>query len=164
MFLLNISDRLKYLIKKEGLNVHQFEKSIGASNGYVHHLKNSISFDKLEKILEIFQELNIEWLLFGKGSMLKSSALGSAVVNEPETPYYTNTATNTVAKTDELQHKIIALQEKLIEARDKFLDKDKKLFELQNDFIASQKKILELTKENELLKNEYKNKQSYISA
>ena len=78
---MNISDRLKYLIKKEGLNVHQFEKSIGASNGYVHHLKNSISFDKLEKILEIFQELNIEWLLFGKGSMLKSSAPDSAVVN-----------------------------------------------------------------------------------
>ena len=86
------------------------------------------------------------------------------IVNEPETPYYTNTATNTVAKTEELQQKIIALQEKLIEARDKFLDKDKKLFELQNDFIASKKKILELTKENELLKNEYKNKKPYISA
>ena len=86
------------------------------------------------------------------------------IVNEPETPYYTNTATNTVAKTEELQQKIIALQEKLIEARDKFLDKDKKLFELQNDFIASKKKILELTKENELLKNEYKNKKSYTLA
>ncbi len=157
---MNISDRLKYLIKKEGLNVHQFEKSIGASNGYVHHLKNSISFDKLEKILEMFQELNIEWLLFGKASMLKSSAPGSAVVNEPETPYYTNTAT----KIDELREKIIALQEKLIEARDKFLDKDKELLDLKDDFIASQKKILELTKENELLKNEYKNKQFYTSA
>ena len=108
----------------------------------------------------MFQELNIEWLLFGKASMLKSSAPGSAVVNEPETPYYTNTAT----KIDELREKIIALQEKLIEARDKFLDKDKELLDLKDDFIASQKKILELTKENELLKNEYKNKQFYTSA
>ena len=139
--------------------MHQFEKSIGASNGYVHYLKNSISFDKLEKILEIFQELNIEWLLFGKGSMLKSSAPDSAVVNEPETPY-----NYTVSKLDQAQEKIIALQEKLIEARDKFLDNDKELFDLKNDFIASKKKILELTKENELLKNEHKNKQFYTSA
>ena len=161
---MNLKKRLKTFISKKRLKISFFESEIGLSHGYVNSITKNIGNDKLERIVERFPELNIEWLLLGKGSMLKSIAPGSAVVNEPETPYYTNTATNTVAKTDKLQEKIIALQEKLIEARDKFLEKDKKLFELQNDFIASQKKILELTKENELLKNEYKNKQSYISA
>ena len=51
---MNISNRLKRVISDKGWSVYQFEKSIGASNGYVHHLKNNIRFDKLYKILELF--------------------------------------------------------------------------------------------------------------
>ena len=164
---MNLKKRLKTFISKKRLKISFFESEIGLSHGYVNSITKNIGNDKLEKIVERFPELNIEWLLFGKGSMLKSSAPDSAVVNEPETPYYTNTATNTVAKTEELQQKIIALQEKLIEARDKFLDKDKELFELRNDFITSQKMVLQLKTENEFLKNQYSNKSTqtpiYIS-
>ena len=81
-----------------------------------------------------------------------------AIVNEPETPYTTNTAT----KLDEAREKIITLQEKLIEARDKLLENDKELFDLKDDFIAAQKKILELTdqileltNQNHTLENKY---------
>ena len=144
---MDISKRLKNFLYFKQIKVSNFESQIGFSNGYVNSITRSIGNHKLAKIVERFPELNIEWLLVGKGSMLKSSAPDSAVVNEPETPY-----NYTVSKLDQAQEKIIALQEKLIEARDKFLDKDKKLFELQNDFIASQKKILELTNENNTLK------------
>jgi hypothetical protein len=105
------------------MNAHQFEKSIGASNGYVHHLKNSISFDKLEKILEIFQELNIEWLLFGKGEMLKSSAQDSAVINEPTVAYISSD------EFQRLQQKIMALQEELIDSKNLIIHFQKLLSE-----------------------------------
>ena len=152
---------MKTFISKKRLRLSFFESEIGLSHGYVNSITKNIGNDKLEKIVERFPELNIEWLLFGKGSMLKSSALGSAVVNEPETPY-----TGTVSKLDQAQQKIIALQEKLIEARDKLIDKDKEVLDLKNDFIAVQKMVLELKTEteNEVLKNEHKNKKSYISA
>ena len=143
------------------LRISFFESEIGLSHGYVNSITKNIGNDKLEKIVERFPELNIEWLLFGKGSMLKSSAPDSAVVNEPETPY-----NYTVSKLDQAQQKIIALQEKLIEARDKLIDKDKEVLDLKNDFVAVQKMVLELKTEteNEVLKNEHKNKKSYISA
>ncbi len=154
----------KLILKKvmNHLNIHKdylFADFLGISQSTLSnwYKRNVLDY---ELIISKCDFLDANWLLTGKGSMLKSIAPGSAVVNEPETPYYTNM----VAKTDKLQEKIIALQEKLIEARDKFLDNDKELFDLKNDFIASKKKILELTKENELLKNEHKNKQFYTSA
>ena len=158
---MNLKKRLKTFISKKRLRISFFESEIGLSHGYVNSITKNIGNDKLEKIVERFPELNIEWLLFGKGSMLKSSAPDSAVVNEPETPY-----NYTVSKLDQAQQKIIALQEKLIEARDKLIDKDKEVLDLKNDFVAVQKMVLELKTEteNEVLKNEHKNKKSYISA
>ena len=138
---MNISDRLKNFLYFKHVKVSNFESEIGFSNGYVNSVRKSIGNDKLERIVEHYPELNIEWLLVGKGEMLKSSAQNSAIVNEPETPY----TTNTTAKLDEAREKIITLQEKLIEARDNLLENDKELFDLKDDFIAAQKKILELT-------------------
>jgi hypothetical protein len=51
----------------------QFEKIVGLSNGYVNNIQESISPSKLSLILENFPELNLEWLLVGKGEMLKST-------------------------------------------------------------------------------------------
>jgi hypothetical protein len=137
------------------LNIHKdylFADFLGISQST---LANWFKRDVInyELIISKCDFLDANWLLTGKGSMLKSSAPDSAVVNEPKTPY-----NYTVSKLDQAQEKIIALQEKLIEARDKFLDKDKELFELKNDFIASQKMVLQLKTENEFLKNQYSNK------
>ena len=156
----------KLILKKimNHLNIHKdylFADFLGISQSTLSnwYKRNVLDY---ELIISKCDFLDANWLLTGKGSMLKSSAPVSAVVNDPETPYYTNTATNTVAKTDELREKIIVLQEKLIEARDKFLDNDKELFELKNDFIASQKKIIELTNQNHNLQDKYNSLKEYI--
>ena len=146
---MDISKRLKNFLYFKQIKVSNFESQIGFSNGYVNSIIRSIGNDKLAKIVERFPELNIEWLLLGKGKMLKNSAPDSAIVNEPETPY-----TNTSDKLDEAQERIIVLQEKLIEARDRFLDADKEVSDLKDDFIASQKQVLELTNQNLELTNQ----------
>lgn len=58
------------------LNVGQtvFEKKVGISNGYINNLKGSIGPAIINKISDVYPELNSEWLLNGKGEMLKPEA------------------------------------------------------------------------------------------
>ncbi|MET3018560.1 hypothetical protein [Flavobacterium hydatis] len=68
---MSVKDRLKTYIKHCGLGVSNFEKSINVSNGYVNNMSKSIGIDKLELILEKYSNLSLEWLITGKGEMLK---------------------------------------------------------------------------------------------
>lgn len=67
--------RLKEFIDANGLSIAAFEKSIGMSNAsFGKSLKNNgaIGSDKLENILAVYPDINPDWLLTGRGSMLKS--------------------------------------------------------------------------------------------
>lgn len=70
---MNVKERIRIFIKHEGLTVSAFEKQIGASNGYVNSIRKAVSNKKLNEILEHFPSLNTEWLLTGRGEMLKSA-------------------------------------------------------------------------------------------
>lgn len=66
--------RLKEYIDFKGISVAAFEKSIGMSNAsFGKSLKTggTIGADKLENILLAYDDLNIEWVILGKGEMLK---------------------------------------------------------------------------------------------
>ena len=68
---MNLKDRVKAFCKAEKTTVSAFEASIGVANGYVNAISKSIGIDKIEIILEKFPNLDIEWLLTGKGKMYK---------------------------------------------------------------------------------------------
>lgn len=66
-------ERIKEFIEFKGISLNQFDKEIGAGNGYIGKqiVKNaSIGSDKIEKMLSKYIELNPRWLLTGKGEML----------------------------------------------------------------------------------------------
>lgn len=70
-----ILNRLKEYIDYKGISIAAFERSIGMSNAsFGKSLKNggAIGTDKLEYILNIYSDINSEWLLYGKGEMLIS--------------------------------------------------------------------------------------------
>lgn len=74
----NIANRLikfQQSVSKEHGGRNKFEALIGMSAGYLSGMQKkpspSIGSDVLEKVHELFPELNIEWLLTGNGSMLK---------------------------------------------------------------------------------------------
>ena len=74
----NIVSRVKDYIDFKGLSVRKFEELVGFSNGaFATQYKNnkSIGSDKIENILQSFPELNAEWLLTGKGPMLKNKEI-----------------------------------------------------------------------------------------
>ena len=71
-----ILERLKEYIDSKGISVSAFEKSIGMSNAsFGKSLKNkgAIGTDKLENILIVYPDLSPEWLLTGRGDMIKSN-------------------------------------------------------------------------------------------
>ena len=68
-------ERLKKYIKYKNLTVISFEKSLNVSNGYVSSISKSIQPDKLLEISEKYTDLSIEWLLIGKGEMIKTEKI-----------------------------------------------------------------------------------------
>lgn len=69
---MSVKERLKYFIKYLNIRNADFERSIGAGNAYVQNISKGIGSNYLEKIREVYPDLNIEWLLTGKGEMLRS--------------------------------------------------------------------------------------------
>ena len=77
-----ILERIKQYIDYKSISVAAFEKSIGMSNasfGKCLKKGGAIGTDKLENILSVYPDISPDWLLIGKGNMLK----GSGVVVAP---------------------------------------------------------------------------------
>jgi len=69
-----VKERLIEFLKHKKMGQAKFEKSIGASNGFVNNIRQSIQPDRLQKIAQLYPELNISWLLVGEalgGPMIK---------------------------------------------------------------------------------------------
>jgi len=69
---MTVKNRVKAYCEAIQMTVSAFEKSIGVANGYVNSISKSIGIDKVSLILEKYPNINIEWLLTGKGDMLKT--------------------------------------------------------------------------------------------
>ncbi|MFA7492793.1 MAG: helix-turn-helix transcriptional regulator [Proteiniphilum sp.] len=67
------TDRLKLFIKSKRLGQTKFEELVGFSRGYISRVKPSIGVDKLLDIIDIFPDLNLDWLFTGKGEMIDPS-------------------------------------------------------------------------------------------
>lgn len=68
---MSVKERLKDYIRHRGVKTNAFEKVIGASNGFVNSIRQSIAPEKLGQITKNYSDLNIEWLLTGEGEMIK---------------------------------------------------------------------------------------------
>lgn len=80
-----IMDRIKQYIDTQGISIAAFERSIGMSNAsFGKNLKKggAIGTDKLEYILNIYKNINPEWLLTGRGSMYVGEVNEVTEVNE----------------------------------------------------------------------------------
>ncbi|MEI6061881.1 MAG: hypothetical protein WCR72_14345 [Bacteroidota bacterium] len=80
---MSVKDRIKLFISDQMLTISAFETSIMASNGYVNSISRSIGLDKLEVLIEKYPNLNIKWLLTGKGEMIS----GVNSISDPGVKY-----------------------------------------------------------------------------
>lgn len=63
-------ERLLQFLRYKNQGQQKFEISIGMSNGWVNKVGDSIRENTLQKIKEVYPELNIAWLKSGVGEML----------------------------------------------------------------------------------------------
>ncbi len=69
-----ILDRVVIFAKYLKMSSRSFSLSIGASQGYLSRLQkenSNIGGDFIEKIIELYPQLNPAWLVSGRGEMLK---------------------------------------------------------------------------------------------
>lgn len=71
-----ILDRILEYLEYKGISKYKFYKKTGLSNGFLDK-KGSIGADKCEIIYSHYPDLNLEWLITGKGEKIKDSSIKS---------------------------------------------------------------------------------------
>jgi hypothetical protein len=72
-------ERIIQFIDFKGISITNFLKETGIKRGFLDtdKLKSSVSDVFLTMIIETYLELNLEWLITGKGEMLRENTLQS---------------------------------------------------------------------------------------
>lgn len=81
---MNTQTRLNAYIESKGLSVREFERICGLSNGSASKIADSSRKSTFDRISTSCPDLNIDWLLTGKGDMLKYDE----TMNIPAIPEY----------------------------------------------------------------------------
>lgn len=79
------SERLKHLLDSKNLSIAQFGKKIGVSRDTLNKMFAKGSDPKLhllQKCLELYPNLNIEWLIMGNGEMWKIAEEKTSLLEE----------------------------------------------------------------------------------
>ena len=71
---LTVKERIKLFLQYLNIGQNKFEAKVGWSNGYINNTKN-ISADKLSYVVNEYPQLNLNWLITGKGEMIDPSVL-----------------------------------------------------------------------------------------
>jgi hypothetical protein len=84
---MNFNERILKYIEFKGLNKTDFYIKCGLPNGFLDKSPNK-SLDNILKIIQAFPELNIEWLITGKGDMLKKTSPESEQIKDLQEKIY----------------------------------------------------------------------------
>jgi len=83
-----IIERIYQLIDYKKDSVYKISNEIGVSNGYFSKTKakkGSVGGDIIEKIVNYYTDVNVEWLITGEGPMLKQEQ--KSQTNTPDDKY-----------------------------------------------------------------------------
>ena len=118
----NIKERILYLIDIKGYKKECFFKELGMSYGNFkgENKKRPLNSNTLADVLTLIPDVNAEWLLTGKGEILKLEE--NLIAAEPKASYHSISFTQLKAKVDQ-QEKTIQEHSKKIEQLQKVLEK-----------------------------------------
>lgn len=87
---MNFKERLLIFLKHLGIGQTKFEENTKLGRASISKIKNGMSAPNLAKISSAYPELNIDWLLSGEGTMLKSENNTSVPIKTANqgVPYY----------------------------------------------------------------------------
>lgn len=105
--MVNIDDfvkRLENILNYYGLNASAFADKIGIQRSGMSHLlsgRNKPSLDFIMKILEVFPDVDLYWILTGKGNFPKNNETISSEISKTHSPILSDDSS---ILTDELYH------------------------------------------------------------
>ena len=71
-----MKDRIAHIIRAKNLNAAEFAAQLGIQPSNISHLlsgRNNPSLEFVKKLKESFPEYNLDWIIFGTGSMTVST-------------------------------------------------------------------------------------------
>jgi hypothetical protein len=78
-----MKERLIEFLAYLEIGQNKFETTAGLSIGFVNTLKGNMTIKTLDRIKAAYPELNIDWLVYGEGNMLKPGTATSYGENSP---------------------------------------------------------------------------------
>lgn len=84
-----MEDRIRKFMEFKGISPSELADSIGVQRSNVTHVlkaRNKPSFQFIEKLLQIYPDLNAKWLLLGVGNMLESPAKSRTLFDQLTEP------------------------------------------------------------------------------
>jgi len=124
-----IGERLKSYLAYKNITATEFEKSICVANGFVSNaIKGSraMGSDKLAKMLETYEDLNLIWLLSGKGNMInpiKDVSINNDIEDKTESIE--------INLNDNIGFEIVSLLKKQLADKEYIIELQKQLLELK---------------------------------
>ena len=126
-----IAQRIKQIVELKKLNYLSFSKIVGVTNSAISTMftrNSNPSFELIVGIVTSFNDINSDWLLTGKGEMIKST--------EPNQPKNDDQGVN---------------------YKEKWIEGMQEVIEVRRELNEANAKIRELLEAELLLKNERKN-------
>jgi hypothetical protein len=107
----NAKERILYFIESQQINKEYFFEKVGLSYSNFKGIqkKSGLNTDAIVKILSIYPELNVEWLITGNGEMLKGYSEKNKI-EEPPAVYQLEKSNEVLA-----QKKTIEILESVVE-------------------------------------------------
>lgn len=117
--------RIILLIKHLGLSARQFDLSIGSANGYTLRMQKnnaSVGSDVIERIANLYPQINLVWLITGQGKMLleEMTQQKQIVTSKLDIDNYINERLNEKWSKEKKE----LLEDVLKEIKDMIVDKD----------------------------------------
>ncbi len=84
-----MEERIKKFMEYKGISPSEFADSIGVQRSNVTHVlknRNKPSFQFIEKMLQVYPELNAKWLLLGLGNMIENSVKNKTLFDQLTEP------------------------------------------------------------------------------
>lgn len=112
--------RLEIILEYYGLNASSFADKIGVQRSSLSHLlsgRNKPSLDFILKILDVFPEVDLYWILNGKGTFPKSELITDQIIATPTPTFNSRIIETKVEKTSELLSEDLTNQKNLKEEK-----------------------------------------------
>jgi len=124
----SLKDRLLFFVQHKGLSKSEFERKCNLSNGFIDKCGDNTRRKILDKISNVFSELNTNWLLTGEGEMLKSNNIGHTTTSD-NSPINGDTSINEYKMELEMAKLTISHLEQRLKDKDEIIEllKNKKI-------------------------------------